>query len=670
MTISWRAIALAVTALTVAGSARAAPLDVTATPILGADAPSTPGWVTYLVRLHNPSPETVVGAVELEGAPGASTRSPFSLAPGQRSALELSWHDLYGTDLSLRTLDANGRVLGEHSVLAPRGQEPLLFDVSAPSRIAPALRGRLVPIRFSPPATAPVHAPTLAVTSPETDSTTGDPILPRRASGYSSVTVAVLRTETLAALDSGQLQALGDWVLSGGSLALAVTRPEDLRTEPLSILIGGAAHVDLPQAQWQSPMKFRVPTDAGSGSTGFVERSLAPQETTRSRLTGFAGGNLRATQWGATATYGLGEVHLLAFDPTTPSFVEDEWVRLSLVDLVRYAWDRRAQLAIPHGAMPLKDYRVAEVRRVLDPNEGARWAVVVSAIALIFYAMLAGPLNFSRARRKGQPLRALSQLPIFSAVALAFVVVTGVVAKGQGRARRLTLVEAGGGMTRAAATRFRAFYASSVRSLTVPALEPSSMLDLVGEADEASRTLIVDRFGARLEHFVTRPWQTMLVREDGFISLSGGVSLVASPDGDVFVKNRAARDLLAVVIQVPNQPLRYFDRITDGAVVRASSGETLPTMAPPLGPKTFPAVVMNTLEAYRFSDRVEKASKGLGNAWRAIEAVSGSAVDFWPHDVPVLIAQLDGGEGRMSDAGLRLEMDRILLRVVGYGGVP
>ena len=34
------------------------------------------------------------------------------------------------------------------------------------------------------------------------------------------------------------------------------------------------------------------------------------------------------------------------------------------------------------------------------------------------------------------------------------------------------------------------------------------------------------------------------------------------------------------------------------------------------------------------------------------------------------LGQLDGGEGRASDSGLRLESDRLLVRVVGFGGKP
>jgi hypothetical protein len=38
--------------------------------------------------------------------------------------------------------------------------------------------------------------------------------------------------------------------------------------------------------------------------------------------------------------------------------------------------------------------------------------------------------------------------------------------------------------------------------------------------------------------------------------------------------------------------------------------------------------------------------------------------------VPVLIAQIDGGEGNTRDAGLALESDRAFVRIVGWGGKP
>jgi hypothetical protein len=40
-----------------------------------------------------------------------------------------------------------------------------------------------------------------------------------------------------------------------------------------------------------------------------------------------------------------------------------------------------------------------------------------------------------------------------------------------------------------------------------------------------------------------------------------------------------------------------------------------------------------------------------------------------PEDVPVLIAELDGRESKPRESGLQVEQDRLLMRVVSYGGV-
>ena len=44
--------------------------------------------------------------------------------------------------------------------------------------------------------------------------------------------------------------------------------------------------------------------------------------------------------------------------------------------------------------------------------------------------------------------------------------------------------------------------------------------------------------------------------------------------------------------------------------------------------------------------------------------------DWFPANVPVLLAQIDGGEGDDSDSDLSIDIDRVLVRVVGYGGKP
>jgi hypothetical protein len=160
------------------------------------------------------------------------------------------------------------------------------------------------------------------------------------------------------------------------------------------------------------------------------------------------------------------------------------------------------------------------------------------------------------------------------------------------------------------------------------------------------------------------PWQVQVVREDGFTELGAGVSLVPAAAGQLVIKNRLGRDLLSAVIAAPGGRRRYFPRIADGAAVRLDSGKPLPGSSASAGPGN------HLLAVATFREAVESNAKGLASAWDAFETLTGSDADWWPEDVPVLIAELEGGEGRLQDSGLRLDRDRVLIRVVGYGGVP
>jgi hypothetical protein len=381
---------------------------------------------------------------------------------------------------------------------------------------------------------------------------------------------------------------------------------------------------------------------------------------------GYQGGNLRKTPWGAAASYGLGEVHLLAFDPSSAEALSDPWTRFKIVDLVRHAFDREPLAVVRHAASMPGAASVDSVRRELDPNQASRWTIVVSALVLLLYAALAGPLSFYLAARKGRPLRALWQLPLWSAATLLAIALLGVFGKGvSGRARRLSLFETGAGMTRAAAARFRGFYAASSRELTVRAGRREHVLDLAAAAGDVARTLMIDRDGPRLEGLRTKPWQTVLVREEGFGDLSGGISLVVDGE-DYIVKNRAARDLIGVILRTPGGMLTYFPRIKDGQGVRASAGRNLGP-AGGGGPARGHAV---PLDAARFAPTLETDFPGLGRAWTALEPSFAPDSEWWPPDVPVLIAGLDGGEGKLSDSGLRVDYDRVLIRIVGTGGTP
>ncbi len=669
---------LALLALCLAPATAAAEVRLEAAPMLGSTSPVGEGWVTVQVRLENTGSKPESGHVELRSEPGYgaegedhATRVAFALPAHGRASLELPTHGFSGRppELRARVISSEGKQLAWAPIGEFRQVDPLLFDLENPSRLAATVRGLGVALRRK--ASVGYRTPEVGVGSPSVDPATGEPFLPRWAAGYSTATIVVSSARRVANLGQREKVALADWVLAGGALALVIERPEDLRAQSLEALVGSALRETPPAADLLEPTAFYVPYDSSLGASPLPSsplraplkrEELAPASRLAERLKGFAGGNLRTTPWGAAASYGLGEVHLLAF-PTDEAAVSDRWTQLKVVDLVRHAWERQASVALPLGQSALDDHRMSNIRRVLDPNENMRWTIVVSALLLLLYAALAGPLSFWLAARRGRPLRAVMWLPVWAGITMLLVVAVGIVGKGvRGRARKLTLVEAGAGMERGAVTRFRGLYASSATELSVRPAARGNLLDVASEGEFVPRSLLVERDGLRVEGLRARPWQTLIVREDGTLELAGGVSMVRGPAGEVIIKNRTAHDLVGVLLRTPDGSYLSFSRIADGATASSAQGQRLVMSVTPIGP--------HALSADQFKATVEHQAQGLGAAWEALGVYASSEVDWWPNDVPVLLAQLEGGEGKPSDTGLRVDVDRLLLRVVGFGGVP
>lgn len=652
-------------------------LTLEAVPVLGRNSPAVDGWGEIYVHLENSGDSALSGFVELRalatgrGAPRSLSRAPFALAAKSRVNLLLPGHSLVmrAREAKLVAVDGHGDELSSELLPPLRPLEPLLFDLHTPSRLAPALNTQAVPIRRRGVGYS-YGGSSLSVTTPELNLTTGEPVLPDLAAGYASATVVFASGRTLSSLPPAALDALCSWVLSGGALALVIDRPEDLHSPWLEALAGGPLHNSTAPLALGGVAQFAVPVDpsgkgsfSGKGEPHIVLESAKPGSALAATFFGLSGGNLRASPWGESASYGLGEVHFLAFNPNTELAASDPWLRLKMLDLVRHAWERATAVALPHGQASLDDSRNSAVRRVLDPNEATRWTVIVSTLLLLIYAGLAGPLNFYLAQRAGRPLRALLYLPIWAGIALAGIVLLGILGKGvTGRARHLTLVEAGAGMARAAITRFRGLYGARADDVTVRAAR-GSVLDVQGDPDEMTRDLLIDRDGLRLERLRQKPWEVQVVREDGFVSLGAGVSMVLADNGELTLKNRCARDLLGVVVGAPGKGLFYFPKLADGQTLALHQGRALGPLpaGSPIG--------THLLSVGSFHDAVEERAKGLADAWEALETLTGADADWWPSDVPVLIGELEGGEGRTQDSGLRLDVDRVLVRVVGYGGV-
>jgi hypothetical protein len=672
---AWLACAALLLAAEPAGAA--SPLTLEVQPLLGNGTPAVDGWMSAHVRIENHSSQVVRGTLSVDAElswarPGAGPRNttevPFSVAARAQVAVEVPVHGFPGSAPTLHVVAraADGEQLAEAKSAELRTPDPLVFDLTSPSHIAPALRN--LSVALSNTRWGGLASPMVSVSSARVEPRTGEPLVPQFASGYTSATVVLATGPQLALLNEEARAALSDWLLAGGALALALDRPEDLRAPYLQAWAGGPVYEEKPQRELRDEAVFAQPLDPGGAvmgrGGGVTELRLSPSDESRARLRGYRGGNLRPSPWGAAASYGLGELHLLAFQPNAEPFVSDPWAHHKLADLTRHAWDRSSPIALPFAETTLDDSRMRLIRRELDPNQGTRWTIVISALLLLAYAGLAGPLNFFMARKRGKPLRALWQLPIWSGIALMLVVALGVLGRGvNGRARRLTLIEAGAGMSRATATRFRGLYASSARERVVTASARGNVLDVSGDAEETGRHLVVDRDGARLTSLRGRPWEVVVVREDGFMGLGGGVSMLEAPDGTITIKNRLGRDLIGVVLMPGNsRGARYFVRIKDGEAATESSGQ-------PLSIVRSGSLGRSPLNLDPVKDRIDAGVPGLSSAWEAIEGATTRTIDFWPEDVPVLLGQLDGGEGKLTDSGFPLEADRTLLRVLGVGGV-
>lgn len=675
---------------TVAPSGPAAPPEVLveAVPIIntGGTTPAIPwGWNEIVVRVQNTSGKPVRGEVRVSTEHLPDNRlslatAPYSVGPGASAIVRVPAKVVPYADLSVQVDDEALGTLSSQRYTSTAQTSVILFDVSEPSRLRSAIHDAYVAPNFVLPGAHTHPSGTgmaLLVGTPRIDPATGDAVLPDRAALYSGADAVLLRSETLTRLTGPELEALAGYALAGGTIAVVLTRPEDARHPTIASLVGGE-----PARAAVHPETLKiigVPSPYGtSGPSKIIPAAAAPKPAVAETLTGWAGGNLRGSIYGASATYGLGEVHLLAFDPTRAPAVDDDWVKGRMIDLARRGYDRRSTLIFRPGSGDAQN--VTRVRQQLDPNESSRWAIAAAALLLCVYAVIAGPLNFSSASKKGQPLRALRYLPIIAAAAFALIVGIGVAAKGvSGRARHLTLIEAGAGMTKATARRWRGFFTSSSKELTIRSSDALSMVStaVLPDASDKREHLLIDRDGARLTEVAALPWQTIVIREDGFASLGDGIAIVKEGASDVAVVNRSGRRMRAAILWLPGTNVRYFDRIEDGAKVVSTAGVALDT-APDgrgwysgvLSTRRAGSLDVHMLNAEALRRVIEKDAPGLTDAWRAIEDASDPMADWFPGDVPVLLGQLDGGEGKMSDSGLRLETDRLLVRVVGFGGKP
>lgn len=659
-------------------------MGVSITPSLSTSATNLPwGWTSVVVSITNNSSAPAHGearaALQQFGDKRSfESRAPYAVAAGATVSVKLPVNVVAYAQVSVAVVDSTRGQIATASFSPIDSSAVVLLDVAG-SQLKGAINDTPVVTLYEPSgrtSRGSAGAPTIGVAAPRVDAATGDPILPDRAALYDAVDAVLVRSDMLAKMGSAEVEALAGFVLAGGTIAIAITRPEDVRNPTIAAFAGGEVTQTAVSSEALRQLVLAKPSVS---STRDVPLGLAPGEDMGKALSGYRGGNLRGSIYGNSAPYGLGEVHLLAFDPTKKPGLDDNWAKVRMIDLARRAYDRRASVVFRPGEND-ESRDIQKVRKELDPNEGSRWAIAAAAVLLLIYAVLAAPVNYSIAAKKNKPLSAIRLLPIFSAIMFFVIVGIGVLAKGvSGRSRRLSLVEAGAGMSKATIRRYRGFYASRAKELTVRTSDATSLVRtaLVSEPGEIEDRLVVDREGARLESVNALPWQTLVIREDGVTSIGDGISILKKDPSGATVKNRSGHNLRGVLLRLPGGEVRYFSSIADGDGVDASAGREIggvmkerPWISA-IG-TTHPAGVVRVrpLGAHALAPILDDDAPGLGDAWQALELAAESDCSWFLDDVPVLLAQMDGGEGKSSDSGLRLERDRLLVRVVGYGGAP
>lgn len=655
-----------------ANASAKARLVLTVEPIFGVDVAPSPGWNEVVVTVENQQALAFNGSIENVSdrygsqSLGIVTAAITVPAHGQtRIKLPVNLPSYNSNQIGIRLLLANGEEVARRSTPVQQHPSPTLIEWSRSRRLGTELRGVSLPI-----STGATVTNRLRVGTPAVDSTSGDPIVPSSPAAYVGVDAIVVASADLARLKGAELAAVAGFVLAGGTLAVVPTRPEDLRTAPLTAFLGGDAR--------SGPISrelYTLPGRAsGTGASPAVDQprdgeSGGGDPNLRESFSGYAGANLHDSRFGAVASYGLGEVHLLAFDPLAPTNANDPWIHARVKELVARAYNRRVLRAFPGRDGDGSNEAHDSIRRALDPNENFRGALGVSALLLVLYAILAGPVLHLRAQKRQKPLEPLVRAPFLAAGTFALLVFVGLAAKGfRGRARHVMFVETGAGMSRASGVAYRGFFSSRAEQLSLRSIGPGAMMARMERAEQNPDRYLVDRNGIVLQNLAALPWQTIVVRESGFLyDLNGSVDVRRLPDGHVRVRNGLTSSLRDVVLGDGSRAT-YFPTIAAGASVTDAEGRALPGRY--RDTSSYGSMPTHRLTSYLLRD-VVGGPDGMRTAatWEMAEGLAQGS-DFWSDDVPVLIAEIVAKGNGASESGLSLESERVLLRVVGEGGRP
>lgn len=649
--------------------------------VQGRDAPWVVGWNEAVVTLDTGVDglawrgEVVVDSTyDRHGDASATVHIPVSLAAGESARLLIPFHLQPGRypSVSLRTA-ADGEIAAVPltltrpiesiaSIVEIQGKDargPKLveapstpgggFDDEGGTGIVPTFppHGGAKGFGHAPP--MPVTPPTFT-TSPlpqvvtvQTAKESGDPILPDVSGGWSGAAVVVVPSDILTRLQGRPYEALEHWVLSGGTLAVAVTREEDLRSKNLLELLGEEVHLT---------------SETASATHTFNGKNL-----TRGDLS-------KAGDDGDWATHGVGQVWLLRRDPWSRSV--DPKAAKSLYAIWDTASTRRRPTLISQPAgNGVRWYDDDRMRHYLDPNHGFRPALGAAAVLVVIYAILVGPLVFARARKLGRPLSVLKITPLLALGLFLLLVGLGKLGKGfRGRARNLAVIDVGGGQTKGAATTLRAFYLPDPAAIDVPATRPIDTVHVVDPFLD-SGAIELDRGTLAVRGVRAHPWQTVVVAEEGAREVPGGIVLEGSGSRLTLI-NKTPWTLEHVILHPETTPRpteaksRYFEKVLPGASVNLRDGIPVGRNVRPSYFELQGSSKGANLGPEPKDGNYDEAFDALGaliNSWQSTTTAGSDPLPTWM-PIATCVVRTSGGK----ESGIAIEKEAVLIRVIGLGG--
>jgi len=215
-------------------------------------------------------------------------------------------------------------------------------------------------------------------------------------------------------------------------------------------------------------------------------------------------------------------------------------------------------------------------------------------------------------------------------------------------------------------------------SVMAPHADHRLYVDPASGSGYVTMGLLRDR--TELRGLALTPWTTLVVREEGFETLPGTVTLQPDMTGRIRVVNRTTVALRDVIVIAPGGSEAWtFREIAAGQTRLATTGTSVPlttlgsfitgSFVDP-GPNLVPGTADNPTmhPGYQLASLFGGRPDDVRNWDAALGAAPGLGTNGTAQ--PLLVAQIALPIHDAADGGLRVDHDVTFIRVLGWGGAP